>query len=74
MDESILKEVVLMEDYRLECPYCHSDVSELIKTSENYETTDVENVEDDKYGVQSRWKQIYVCPHCGDKFYELCEH
>ena len=53
------------------CPHCGGYVkNDLHKVR----TEDVESVDDPKYGVQARWKDVFVCPHCGQEFYIHCEH
>ena len=57
------------------CPHCGKDVSEYITNpSTNSRTIDVEKVENNEYGIQARWKELYTCPYCGKKFYVVCEH
>lgn len=68
-----MKEVVRV--LRAYCPHCEKDVTiHVMNPYTKYETVDVEKVEDNKYGVQARWKEVYVCPYCGEKFYFVCEH
>ena len=56
------------------CPHCGGDVKDFCKREKPARTDDVEKVDDQKYGVQARWKDVFVCPHCGQKFYIHCEH
>lgn len=61
--------------YGLLCPECGTNVTEHCGTYKNIiNTIDVENVTGDKYGIQCRWKEVYICPKCGKKFYCVCEH
>ena len=53
------------------CPHCNGLIE---GCGEVIETIDVEHIENGKYGVQARWKEVYVCPHCGKKYYLVCEH
>lgn len=58
------------------CPHCGCDIKDVLKDWEKnlVETADVEKVEDNKYGVQARWKEVFTCPDCGKKFFIICEH
>ena len=65
-----LKEIKFSTNVLL-CPHCNRVINEC---GEVLDTIDVEHLEDDKYGVQARWKDVYACPHCGKKYYMVCEH
>lgn len=59
------------------CPYCNKDVVKHIRNYHNLiGVTDIERVfdgksTDGKYGIQARWKDVYICPYCGNKFYNI---
>ena len=71
-----MKEVIFEEKtYKQLCPNCGADVRDHCGTYKNViETIDHESIKDGKYGVQCRWKEVYICPHCGEKFYCVFEH
>ena len=56
------------------CPHCGNNILKFASEPGNSKVVDVENVDDQKYGVQARWKEVYTCPYCGKKFYLVCEH
>jgi len=56
------------------CPYCGKDIREHIRNSKCLRTFDFKPVKDGKWGIQQEWKESYKCPHCGEKFYLLCQH
>jgi len=57
------------------CPHCGEDISEHITSmGAALEDIDVHLVQHETYGTFYEWKTVYKCPHCGKKFYEVCQH
>lgn len=71
-----MKEILRDKDYSPLCPHCGKNVDSYLKNYNDLsvEIQDLEKVEDGKYGVTMRWKEVFTCPFCNNKFYFIIEH